>query len=88
MPVAVDTNACTNCNWMLSGCRFDAKRSLLLNYLPRPRPTARTSVRCTRRRPSPRRRCPAIATPSATPSWTPTTTAVPRRLASSTPRSS
>ncbi|MGW1617084.1 GMC family oxidoreductase N-terminal domain-containing protein [Streptomyces sp. NPDC002285] len=34
VPVAVDTRACTNCNWMLSGCRFDAKRSLLLNYLP------------------------------------------------------
>ena len=25
---------CTNCNWMMAGCRFDAKRSLLLNYLP------------------------------------------------------
>ncbi|MFJ2061272.1 GMC family oxidoreductase N-terminal domain-containing protein [Streptomyces sp. NPDC087908] len=34
VPVAVDTPACVNCNWMLSGCRFDAKRSLLLNYLP------------------------------------------------------
>lgn len=34
VPVAVDTRVCTNCNWMLSGCRFDAKRSLLLNYLP------------------------------------------------------
>ncbi|MFI8294095.1 FAD-dependent oxidoreductase [Streptomyces sp. NPDC085614] len=34
VPVAVDTGVCTNCNWMLSGCRFDAKRSLLLNYLP------------------------------------------------------
>lgn len=33
-PVAVDNDKCTNCNWMLSGCRFDAKRSLLLNYLP------------------------------------------------------
>ncbi|WP_027644963.1 GMC family oxidoreductase [Salinispora oceanensis] len=33
-PVAVDTGLCTNCNWMMSGCRFDAKRSLLLNYLP------------------------------------------------------
>ncbi|MFJ9752980.1 GMC family oxidoreductase N-terminal domain-containing protein [Streptomyces chartreusis] len=33
VPVAV-TDTCTNCNWMLSGCRFDAKRSLLLNYLP------------------------------------------------------
>ncbi|MFE7778042.1 FAD-dependent oxidoreductase [Streptomyces sp. NPDC057445] len=34
VPVAVDTARCTNCNWMLSGCRFDAKRSMLLNYLP------------------------------------------------------
>lgn len=34
VPVAVDLDRCTNCNWMLNGCRFDAKRSLLLNYLP------------------------------------------------------
>ncbi|MFF0269120.1 GMC family oxidoreductase N-terminal domain-containing protein [Kribbella sp. NPDC004536] len=34
IPVAVDLNRCTNCNWMLSGCKFDAKRSLLLNYIP------------------------------------------------------
>lgn len=34
VPVAVDLARCTNCNWMLSGCRFDAKRSMLLNYLP------------------------------------------------------
>lgn len=34
VPVAVDTGTCTNCNWMLSGCTFDAKRSMLLNYLP------------------------------------------------------
>ncbi|MFI8829219.1 FAD-dependent oxidoreductase [Streptomyces sp. NPDC053431] len=34
VPLAVDTRTCTNCNWMLSGCHFDAKRSLLLNYLP------------------------------------------------------
>ena len=34
VPVAIDSNLCTNCNWMMSGCRFDAKRSLLLNYLP------------------------------------------------------
>jgi choline dehydrogenase-like flavoprotein len=34
VPVAVDLGRCTNCNWMLSGCRFDAKRSMLLNYLP------------------------------------------------------
>jgi choline dehydrogenase-like flavoprotein len=32
--VAIDTSKCTNCNWMMAGCRFDAKRSLLLNYLP------------------------------------------------------
>ncbi|MDH6124910.1 GMC family oxidoreductase [Kitasatospora sp. GP82] len=34
VPVAVDNTRCTNCNWMMAGCRFDAKRSLLLNYLP------------------------------------------------------
>jgi choline dehydrogenase-like flavoprotein len=34
VPVAIDNDKCTNCNWMMSGCRFDAKRSLLLNYLP------------------------------------------------------
>lgn len=34
VPVAVDLDRCTNCNWMLTGCRFDAKRSMLLNYLP------------------------------------------------------
>ncbi|WJK43244.1 GMC family oxidoreductase [Solwaraspora sp. WMMA2056] len=34
VPVAIDEAKCTNCNWMMSGCRFDAKRSLLLNYLP------------------------------------------------------
>ncbi|MEV8099245.1 GMC family oxidoreductase [Kitasatospora sp. NPDC085879] len=34
VPVAVDLARCTNCNWMLSGCHFDAKRSMLLNYLP------------------------------------------------------
>jgi choline dehydrogenase-like flavoprotein len=34
VPVAIDKERCTNCNWMMSGCRFDAKRSLLLNYLP------------------------------------------------------
>lgn len=34
VPSAVDTNLCTNCNWMMAGCKFDAKRSLLLNYLP------------------------------------------------------
>ena len=34
VPLTVDLHGCTNCNWMLSGCRFDAKRSMLLNYLP------------------------------------------------------
>jgi choline dehydrogenase-like flavoprotein len=34
VPTAVDTELCTNCNWMMAGCRFDAKQSLLLNYLP------------------------------------------------------
>ncbi|MEV8506947.1 GMC family oxidoreductase [Actinoplanes sp. NPDC051475] len=33
-PAAIDVDMCTNCNWMMAGCRFDAKRSLLLNYLP------------------------------------------------------
>jgi choline dehydrogenase-like flavoprotein len=34
LPTAIDDALCTNCNWMMSGCTFDAKRSLLLNYLP------------------------------------------------------
>ncbi|HZD65547.1 MAG TPA: GMC family oxidoreductase [Acidimicrobiales bacterium] len=34
VPVAVDLERCTNCNWMLNGCVFGAKRSMLLNYLP------------------------------------------------------
>jgi choline dehydrogenase-like flavoprotein len=34
VPVAVDNAKCTNCNWMMAGCRFEAKRSLLYNYLP------------------------------------------------------
>ncbi len=34
VPAAIDTDLCTNCNWMMSGCKFDAKRSMLLNYLP------------------------------------------------------
>ena len=34
VPVAVDLSQCTNCGWMLNGCRFGAKRSMLLNYLP------------------------------------------------------
>jgi choline dehydrogenase-like flavoprotein len=34
VPAAVDSATCANCNWMMAGCRFDAKKSLLLNYLP------------------------------------------------------
>jgi enediyne biosynthesis protein E9 len=34
VPVGVDRTKCTNCNWMMAGCRFDAKRSLLFNYIP------------------------------------------------------
>jgi choline dehydrogenase-like flavoprotein len=34
VPVGIDAARCTNCNWMMAGCRFDAKQSLLLNYLP------------------------------------------------------
>ncbi|MDP9870307.1 MULTISPECIES: FAD-dependent oxidoreductase [Streptosporangium] len=34
LPAAIDNSKCTNCNWMMAGCRFDAKRSLLFNYLP------------------------------------------------------
>lgn len=34
VPVAVDLARCTNCNWMHTGCLFDAKRSMLLNYIP------------------------------------------------------
>jgi choline dehydrogenase-like flavoprotein len=34
VPVGIDTDKCTNCNWMMAGCKFDAKRSLLFNYLP------------------------------------------------------
>jgi choline dehydrogenase-like flavoprotein len=34
VPLAVDMTKCTNCGWQLNGCHFDAKRSMLLNYLP------------------------------------------------------
>jgi len=34
VPLAVDLEECTACNFMLNGCRFDAKRSMLLNYIP------------------------------------------------------
>ncbi|WP_406316604.1 GMC family oxidoreductase [Streptosporangium sp. NBC_01639] len=34
VPVAIDNDTCVQCNWMMAGCRFGAKRSLLTNYLP------------------------------------------------------
>lgn len=34
LPAAIDNGKCTNCNWMMAGCAYDAKQSLLLNYLP------------------------------------------------------
>ncbi|MCY9782672.1 GMC family oxidoreductase [Nocardiopsis sp. EMB25] len=34
VPVAIDKDACVNCNWMMAGCRFEAKKSLMFNYLP------------------------------------------------------
>jgi choline dehydrogenase-like flavoprotein len=34
VPVGIDADKCVNCNWMMAGCRFDAKKSLLFNYLP------------------------------------------------------
>ena len=34
LPTAVDPSRCVDCNWMMSGCRYDAKKSLQLNYLP------------------------------------------------------
>ncbi|GAA0948343.1 GMC family oxidoreductase [Nonomuraea longicatena] len=34
VPVAIDNDTCVKCNWMMAGCRFGAKRSLLTNYLP------------------------------------------------------
>jgi enediyne biosynthesis protein E9 len=34
VPVGIDNSKCTNCNWMMAGCHFDAKRSMLTNYLP------------------------------------------------------
>lgn len=34
VPLAVDLSRCTDCNWMTNGCIFDAKRSMLLNYIP------------------------------------------------------
>ncbi|MDX3606753.1 MULTISPECIES: FAD-dependent oxidoreductase [Streptomyces] len=34
LAVAIDNTKCVNCNWMMAGCRFEAKQSLLVNYLP------------------------------------------------------
>ncbi|MFB7915423.1 FAD-dependent oxidoreductase [Streptomyces sp. NPDC056061] len=34
LAVAIDNSRCTNCNWMMAGCRFGAKQSLTVNYLP------------------------------------------------------
>ncbi|EHR52778.1 choline dehydrogenase-like flavoprotein [Saccharomonospora marina XMU15] len=34
LPSAVDHDTCTNCNWMMAGCAFDAKQSLQRNYIP------------------------------------------------------
>ncbi|MGW0392222.1 FAD-dependent oxidoreductase [Streptomyces sp. NPDC003042] len=34
LSVAIDNTKCVNCNWMMAGCRFEAKQSLLVNYLP------------------------------------------------------
>jgi len=32
--LAVNLKKCTDCGWMFSGCAYDAKRSMMLNYLP------------------------------------------------------
>ncbi|MFE7134299.1 FAD-dependent oxidoreductase [Streptomyces sp. NPDC057638] len=34
LAAAIDTSACVNCNFMMAGCRFGAKQSLTVNYLP------------------------------------------------------
>jgi choline dehydrogenase-like flavoprotein len=34
VPLKVDLQQCTACGWQINGCSFDAKRSLLLNYIP------------------------------------------------------
>lgn len=34
LAVAIDNGTCVNCNWMMAGCRFRAKKSLQENYLP------------------------------------------------------
>ena len=87
VPVGVDNTKCTNCNWMMAGCRFDAKQSLLLNYLPAALVARRRrSARCTRCR---RSRAPTTAATActSTPSTRRTTGSAPA-AAPSTPRSS
>lgn len=34
LAVAIDNSKCANCNFMMAGCRFEAKQSLTVNYLP------------------------------------------------------
>lgn len=34
VPVSVDQSKCVNCGWQMTGCQFNAKRSMLLNFLP------------------------------------------------------
>ncbi|GFH39255.1 FAD-dependent oxidoreductase [Streptomyces pacificus] len=34
LAAAVDNSKCVNCNFMMAGCRFEAKQSLTVNYLP------------------------------------------------------
>ena len=33
-PARVSVNACRNCGWCTAGCKFDRKKSLILNYIP------------------------------------------------------
>ncbi|MGW1296285.1 FAD-dependent oxidoreductase [Streptomyces sp. NPDC002533] len=34
LAAAIDNSKCVNCNFMMAGCRFEAKQSLTVNYLP------------------------------------------------------
>ncbi|MFF0429995.1 FAD-dependent oxidoreductase [Streptomyces sp. NPDC004520] len=34
LAASVDNSKCVNCNFMMAGCRFEAKQSLTVNYLP------------------------------------------------------
>ncbi|NNJ08527.1 GMC family oxidoreductase, partial [Streptomyces sp. PKU-MA01144] len=34
LAAAIDNSRCVNCNFMMAGCRFEAKQSLTVNYLP------------------------------------------------------